>query len=188
MRKPLIHLLFWMGFFFIWNRIFYFYMGNPVNRLYFTFLDVSLIAAAFYGVFIYLMPLYLKTKRMGLFLLSLTALVVALSAFYSFIMWFILQHNVVLIHFRFYWTYKNVQDNRFFIALLGILAGFFVKLGIDRMEVSRQMERMAKEKSLAELTYLKAQINPHFLFNSLNSLYAHMEANSVNAKDTLVSL
>jgi len=188
MRKPLIHLLFWMGFFFIWNRIFYFYMGNPVNRLYFTFLDVSLIAAAFYGVFIYLMPLYLKTKRMGLFLLSLTALVVALSAFYSFIMWFILQHNVVLIHFRFYWTYKNVQDNRFFIALLGILAGFFVKLGIDRMEVSRQMERMAKEKSLAELTYLKAQINPHFLFNSLNSLYAQMEANSVNAKDTLVSL
>jgi len=54
--------------------------------------------------------------------------------------------------------------------------------------VGRRMETMEKEKSLAELTYLKAQINPHFLFNSLNSLYAQLELNPEGAKGTLVSL
>jgi LytS/YehU family sensor histidine kinase len=32
--------------------------------------------------------------------------------------------------------------------------------------------RLSEEKSLMELKYLKAQINPHFLFNTLNNLYS----------------
>jgi len=188
MRKPLIHILFWVVFFFMWNRIMYFYVNNNLNSLYFTALDVSLVIIAFYIVYSYVMPVYFKRKNIVFLITSTTVIVVALWLIYSWATTEFLHHALVPIHFDFSWNYLDLQYNRFFVALLGVLAGCFVKLGIDRMEVNRQMEQMAKEKSIAELTYLKAQINPHFLFNSLNSLYAQMEVNSADAKNTLTSL
>ncbi len=160
MRKPVIHILFWIGFFFTWNRIVYFYIDNPLNRLYFTALDVSLIITAFYIVFSYLMPLYFKSKRIGLFVVSFIILVVVLGALHSFIMLLLLRHNVMPIHFNFYWTYKDLQYNRFFIALLGTLAGCITYLAIDWVRSSKRIERMEKEKSVTELIYLKAAAQP----------------------------
>jgi len=188
MRKPVIHILFWLGFFFIWDRIVYFYIDNPLNRLYFSALDVSLIVAAFYIVFSWLMPIYFKKRKTGFFILALFLMAVVLSALHSFIMWLLLIHNVVPIHFNFSWTFSDLRYNRFFIALLGTLAGCIVKLAMDWVRSSKRIERMEKEKSVAELIYLKAQINPHFLFNSLNSLYAQIEAGSKDSKNTLSAL
>src|SRR6185437_4828007 len=139
-------------------------------------------------VFSWLIPIYLKKRKVWFFILSLFVMAAALSALHSFIMWLLLVHNVVPIHFNFSWTFKDLQYNRFFIALLGTLAGCIVKLAMDWVQSSKRIERMEKEKSVAELIYLKAQINPHFLFNSLNSLYAQIEAGSKDSKSTLSAL
>ncbi|SFQ09285.1 sensor histidine kinase [Flavobacterium akiainvivens] len=40
------------------------------------------------------------------------------------------------------------------------------------LRLSRRLEVIQQEKLKTEVSYLKAQINPHFLFNTLNSLYA----------------
>lgn len=40
------------------------------------------------------------------------------------------------------------------------------------LRIALQWRQAQKEKSDAELSYLKAQINPHFLFNTLNSIYS----------------
>jgi LytS/YehU family sensor histidine kinase len=44
---------------------------------------------------------------------------------------------------------------------------------------------MAKEKAEAELSFLKSQINPHFLFNSLNSVYFLIDKSNSEARNAL---
>jgi len=188
MIKWFIHFLFWSVFFLMWNRIMYFYVDNKLNSLYFTAIDVSLVIIAFYAMYLYIMPGYLGSKSISRLLVWMAALTLALWGLYSWMTLLFLRNNVMPIHFEFTWNYKDLQYNRFFIALLGVLAGCFVKLAIDRVAVSKKIETLEKEKSVAELTYLKAQINPHFLFNSLNSLYTQLEVNSPDAKQTLASL
>lgn len=183
-----MHFLFWVVFFFMWNRLVNFYISDIPNRIYFSVLDVSLIVVAFYIIYLYIMPDYLRHKRIGRLILLSALLTILLAGAYSWIMQIFLRLHLVPIHFDFSWDYTDMQYNRFFIALLGVLAGCFAKLAVDRLEVGQKMETMEKEKSQAELTYLKAQINPHFLFNSLNSLYAQLELNPDGAKGTLVSL
>jgi LytS/YehU family sensor histidine kinase len=95
---------------------------------------------------------------------------------------------LVPIHFNFSWNYTDLQYNRFFIALLGLLGGGALKLALDRVHTQRRLNEMEKANSLAELTYLKAQLNPHFLFNSLNSLYTQLDFDLPQAKFTLVNI
>lgn len=57
-------------------------------------------------------------------------------------------------------------------SLLVLLVGFFVKLSSIWTASEIEKESLQKEKLDAELKLLKAQVNPHFLFNTLNSIYA----------------
>lgn len=51
-----------------------------------------------------------------------------------------------------------------------------------------RLSEMEKEKSLAEIRYLKAQINPHFLFNTLNSIYSLIQINPSAAGKSLLKM
>jgi LytS/YehU family sensor histidine kinase len=45
-----------------------------------------------------------------------------------------------------------------------------------------------KQKAVAELKLLRAQLHPHFLFNTLNNLYSHTLEQSSNAPDIVLKL
>jgi LytS/YehU family sensor histidine kinase len=62
------------------------------------------------------------------------------------------------------------------------LGGFAIRLSFDRIIAAREMETMEKERSKAELEMLKNQINPHFLFNALNTIYYKIERTNAPAR------
>ncbi|MEQ9406019.1 MAG: histidine kinase [Cyclobacteriaceae bacterium] len=68
-------------------------------------------------------------------------------------------------------------------GLLIFLTSFFMIGKIRRNRTNRKLERNEAEKKLAELKALKAQINPHFLFNSLNSIQSFILEDEKNMAD-----
>ena len=58
----------------------------------------------------------------------------------------------------------------------------------DRFEERHQFEVLQKEKANTELKFLKAQTNPHFLFNTLNNLYSLTLEKSEKAPEVVLKL
>ncbi|MBL4663948.1 MAG: histidine kinase [Flavobacteriaceae bacterium] len=67
------------------------------------------------------------------------------------------------------------------IALLLII--FIVKLQLKSKNDAIEKEQLKQEKTKSELVAIKNQVNPHFLFNSLNTLNSVIRNNPENATD-----
>ena len=65
-------------------------------------------------------------------------------------------------------------DDNFFRGFQMIIFSLAVYLFVDRFTRDKRREKEERIKSEAELSFLRSQINPHFLFNMLN--YLHTEA------------
>jgi LytS/YehU family sensor histidine kinase len=76
--------------------------------------------------------------------------------------------------------YDNILPHFFLV-----IAGAAIKLMVDYSKLQQTMAETAKEKAEAELNFLKSQINPHFLFNSLNSVYFLIDKNNTEARESL---
>lgn len=73
------------------------------------------------------------------------------------------------------------MGHQFFLFAATILLSLTIK-------INGRWRRTEKEKLRAELSYLKAQINPHFLFNTLNSIYALSIEKSDKTPEAVVKL
>ena len=76
---------------------------------------------------------------------------------------------------------RFILDEHFFLFLVVLFLALLLKIR-DRWI------RAEEEKLHAELAYLKAQINPHFLFNTLNSIYAMALGRSEQTAGAIVQL
>ncbi len=75
----------------------------------------------------------------------------------------------------------------FFIGhqLIFFLAVVFFSL---MLKINNRWKQAEKERLKAELSYFKAQINPHFLFNTLNTIYSLAIQKADNTPDAVVKL
>jgi hypothetical protein len=122
----------------------------------------------FYVSVYYLMPLF--RKRFGMFqaVLASFALYVIISSFEVVVDYFVV-HNEGLI--------KDLSLSDYVLAnfilnfmVMPIAIGYFF---LETWLATDKTRRLLREENLRmELEFLKSQINPHFLFNTLNNLYS----------------
>lgn len=72
------------------------------------------------------------------------------------------------------------------LYIIGLTAA--IKLTIDRVLERDQRQELKKNSLETELAYLKSQMQPHFFFNTLNSLYALTLEKSELAPNTILKL
>ena len=65
---------------------------------------------------------------------------------------------------------------------------FLIKMTKDRFRQQLHMDRLQKEKRTAELEFLKGQMNPHFLFNTLNNLYSMSVEGQSETSESILKL
>lgn len=80
------------------------------------------------------------------------------------------------------WYWNMVLGTFMFAANVGIKQ-FYLSMQYDE-----DLERLKRENTQAEMYYLKYQINPHFLMNTLNNIHALIDFDSDNAKRCLIEL
>jgi len=73
-------------------------------------------------------------------------------------------------------------------AYLPAVFFFLFKMTKENYAKENKLVALEKEKKTAELNFLKAQINPHFLFNTLNNIYALSKKKSEETPEMILKL
>jgi LytS/YehU family sensor histidine kinase len=130
-----------------------------------------------------LIPRLLYKKRYLLFILLFIVIVFSFSIGKMYV-----EAAVLNTSFDIWGRFKvRVYDNVIPHFLL-VSTGAAIKLLADYARAQRRLGEMAKEKAETELNFLKSQINPHFLFNSLNTIYFLIDKQNTEARTTLLQM
>lgn len=73
-------------------------------------------------------------------------------------------------------------------ALLMLFMSGFIKIAMEWFNSEQQNEALKVAQLNAELRFLKSQINPHFLFNTLNTIYSLAHKKSEQTEDAILKL
>lgn len=121
-----------------------------------------------------LIPKYLKQKSYIFYVFWLIVLISGSSLFVQFILFYPLR-NILHVSDQLSGFDANIHSAFFFVTLVYVgVSSFlkFVKDWISMQDLNYKLAKIEKQKLQAELNTLKGQLNPHFLFNSLNNIYS----------------
>jgi LytS/YehU family sensor histidine kinase len=82
--------------------------------------------------------------------------------------------------------YLNVFYNSFINILFWVVLILGGKMISDKIRSGAYIAKIEREKDANELNFLRAQFNPHFLFNSINSIYGHIDKTNKPAREMLL--
>lgn len=193
-RNKLYHIPFWVLYHFTWWTV---AIGNPMKAFTSIFLSAFILKFLFYVVFqalavyfnlYYLIPKYLEKGRFTHYLIALLLTITAAS--------------LLIIPGYYLSAYLSGQtmqqaygaNGDCFYGYLGsslpstlaaMTLAMSIKLGKNWLQTQRKQQVLEKEKLETELNFLKHQFNPHFLFNTINSIFFLIHKNPDMASASL---
>ena len=179
------HILFWCFYVFLYTSN-YAQNGKYGVELLITLIYLPLHLLFTYCQLYYLIPRFLLTRKLGKYILLtliFTKLLVNLSSIaYAYIVYPIRTHLPSAgLDWQRMWTFTPIQLRTAFSAYMICSLAVSIKLLKKWFYEKDRNQQMLQEKLNMELDMLKAQVHPHFLFNTLNNLYSLTLTKSENA-------
>jgi hypothetical protein len=181
-RKLLHHILFWSALLGVWYFFRYEDYSSKWLAFKVTLLKVADLAFMVYVTNFLLIPRLLYKKRYFLFGLLWLLFIVGSSWLKIYIEGQLVHHPEL---FNVFHRWKVLFYDNTIPHILLVSTGAAYKLILDYVSAQKRLAEMAKENADAELNFLKSQINPHFVFNSLNSVYFLIDKQNAAARDSL---
>jgi two-component system, LytTR family, sensor kinase len=130
----------------------------------------------------FVIPYLLEKKQFGLFVAALVGLILL----YTFLLgpYNLFLHRV-LFHDEPISTSSGFWSN-FIYGLCCTVITSMLYLTEKWSVQEEQVKNTAINQLQTELKYLRSQINPHFLFNGLNTIYGNIDINNLEARDIMV--
>ncbi|MDP5140764.1 MAG: histidine kinase, partial [Spirosomaceae bacterium] len=191
-RILLVHLLFWCLYFSFFFYQISFGRGNREAPNYgraFTdalFQAVSLAGISYFNYFI-LLPRFLKHQKGVLYFVEITAILCLVVPFQLYVKYSIYESVATLGRYDFFFRAGFIiQHTLNVILVVGFVA--MLRFANEWFDLQARRQEIENEKLATELRFLKEQINPHFLFNTLNNLYYLAHSQSPKTPDIIAKL
>lgn len=200
MKRLLFHLVFWLAYFALRGFIEYLWLHGSLKG----FSETGYVVAAWLAAFLEGLPEVLYAYYLGYRIWPILekggiarwwilaeALVLLLLAIYlvRVIFYYIVADHVFKGLFP---SSEHFEFRRFMAILFNFLAtsGLMVAVKAIRqqLELKEKQKNLVKEKLETELKMLRSQVNPHFLFNTLNNIYGLSIKKSDKAPEAVMKL
>lgn len=184
-RSLLLYALAWMALSFVMMFANYDARQPVLPQWLGTMLAVALAGPAGYYAVNILVPRYLYQKRIAQFVGRITALTLV-NAIITYLISLGAYHLFTgLPMFRSIQIILSLVLAIFLFDLILIVTSCIVKIIADRFFLEQRLREVETEKISAELNFLRAQVNPHFLFNIMNTIYFQIDRTNTQARSSV---
>jgi hypothetical protein len=150
------------------------------------FITTLLNIFVFYTIY-YIIPNFLKFKRKWYVFPSIIFLAFALSAVrlpIEIAYWkYIVKLPASELQFQYDWIWATLK----YTVIISIYA-MLIRFSIDWFESQKYKDELIKQQQASEIALLRSQVNPHFLFNTLNNIYSLVYNKSDEAPEAVMKL
>jgi two-component system LytT family sensor kinase len=157
-------------------------------------LIIIMLVAAFYINSIVLVPVYLLKNRTGMYFVFVIILIATVLLLNHFVDSSLNMHQLMDTAIHKHGQPRHGEKNRIFdyaiIFIMALVLGISTSItAIQKWQSDiRLREALEQDKISSELSFLKAQINPHFFFNTLNNIYALTHINAETSRKAIHQL